>query len=56
MGRLQLHGRQVVPMLDQRQVSLDFEFDRSQSGLKIFLARKLKACLFVLGVGIFWSD
>jgi hypothetical protein len=48
-----LLGRQVVPVLDQRQVSLDFEFDKSQRGLKLFLARELEARLFVLGVGIF---
>ena len=48
-----LLARQVVPMLDQHQVLLDFEFNRSQSGLKLFLARELEACLVVLGVGIF---
>jgi hypothetical protein len=48
--------RHVVPMFDQRQVLLDFVFDKSQSGLKLFLARKLEACLFVLGVSIFGGD
>jgi hypothetical protein len=34
-----------VPMLDQRQVVLDFIFDKFQSCLKLLLARKLEACL-----------
>ena len=36
-----------------KQVLLDFEFDNSQSGLKLFLARELEACLVVLGMGCF---
>ena len=48
-----LPGRQVVPMLDQRQVLLDFEFDKSQSGLKLILARELESSLFVFTVGVF---
>ena len=56
MGPFVLHGRQVVPVLDQRQVLLDFEFDKSQSGLKLFLARELEACLLVLGVGVLKGD
>ena len=53
---LVLLGRQVVPVLDQHQVLLDFEFDSSQSGLKLFLARELRTCLIVLGVGVFEGD
>ena len=45
-------SRQVVPMFDQRQVLLDFDFDKSQSGLKLFLARELEACLVVLGMAV----
>jgi hypothetical protein len=56
MKRLQLHARQVVPMLDQRQVLLDFEFDKSQSSLKLFLAGELEARLFVLIVGVLRGD
>lgn len=48
-----LLARQVVPVLDQHQVLLDFKFNSSQSGLKHFLARELEACLVVFGVGIF---
>ena len=40
----------------KRQVVLDFEFDTSQSRLKLFLARKLKACLLVIGVGVLRGD
>src|SRR5262245_30873154 len=52
-GGLALRGRQVVPVLNQHQVLLDFQFDGPQSGLKLFLARELAAYLFVLGVGVF---
>jgi hypothetical protein len=54
--RLQLLSGQVVPVLDQRQVLHDFEFDKSQSGLKLFLAGELEACLLVFGVGILRGD
>jgi hypothetical protein len=47
-----LLGCQMVPMLDQHQVLLDFEFDKSQCGLKLFLARELEACFVVLGVAV----
>ena len=56
MGPFVLHGRQVVPVLDQPQVLLDFEFDKSQSGLQLLLARELEACLLVLGVGVLKGD
>jgi hypothetical protein len=45
----------MVPMLDQRQVLLDFEFYKSQCGLQLFAARELDACLLVLGMGVFGS-
>jgi hypothetical protein len=51
-----LLGRQMVPVFDQRQVLLDFLFDKSQSGLKLFLARELEACLVVLRVAVVGSD
>lgn len=54
--KLVLHGRQVVPVLDQHQVLLDFEFDKSQSRLKFFLACELEERLFVFGVGVFKGD
>ena len=53
---LVLLGRQVVPVFEQYQVLLDFEFDISQSRLKLFLARELEACFFVLGVGVIEGD
>lgn len=37
---LLLLGRQVVPMLDQHQLLLDFKFYKSQGGLKLFLGRE----------------
>jgi hypothetical protein len=49
---LVLPGCQVVPVRDQCQVLLDFEFDKSQGGLKFFLACELGACFVVLGMGV----
>jgi len=44
--------RQVLPVFDQRQMLLNFEFDESQDGLKLLFATELKACLVVLGVAV----
>jgi putative RNA 2'-phosphotransferase len=51
-----LQVRHVMPVFDQCQVLLDFEFDKSQSGLKLFLAPQLETCLLVLGGNVLKSD
>ena len=42
----------MMPVYDQCQMLLDFYFDRSQGGLKLFLVRELEARLLVLGVAV----
>jgi hypothetical protein len=46
----------MMPVPDQRQMSLDFEFDRMQGGLKLFLVRELEARLLALGVAVLWVN
>jgi hypothetical protein len=46
----------MMPVLDQRQMLLDFQFDRMQGGLKLFLVRELEARLLVLGMAVLWAN
>jgi hypothetical protein len=46
----------MMPVFDQRQMLLDFQFDRSQGGLKLFLVRELESRLIILGVAVLQAN